>query len=72
LLLQSLRGFDFGTIDQRKTDLALARKDLEDLKHWQEQVKSRKDEWGKRIWGLIAAIIAALVGWALGYFSRPK
>jgi septal ring factor EnvC (AmiA/AmiB activator) len=62
----------FGPIDQAKIDLAVARKDLDDLKAWRERSKDQKDEWGKRIWALIAAIIVATVGWALVYFSRPK
>ena len=61
----------FGTIDQLKIDLALLKKENEDLKKWQAEVKAQKDEWGKRIWALTGPLLGATVGWALAYFSRP-
>jgi hypothetical protein len=72
--LKDLRGWreSFGTIDQLKVDQALMRKETEELKKWQDEVKSQKDEWGKRIWALAGQILAVAVGWALGYFSRPR
>ncbi len=72
--LKDLRGWKdgFGSIDQLKIDLAVARNELDDLKMWQGEVKKQKDEWGRRLWALISSIIVALTGWALGYFSRPK
>lgn len=71
---KDLRGWKegFGTIDQLKVDLALLRKEIEDLKKWQEEVKKQKGEWGRRLWALAGPLLGATVGWALAYFSRPK
>jgi hypothetical protein len=62
----------FGTIDQLKIDIALLRKETEELKKWQEEVKKQKDEWGRRLWALTGPLLGAVVGWALAYFSRPR
>ena len=72
--LKDLRGWKegFGTIDQLKIDLALLRKEIEELKKWQEEVKKQKDEWGKRLWALVGPLLGATVGWALAHFSRPR
>ena len=72
--LKDHRGWNdgFGSVDQLKIDLAIARKELDELKRWQDEVKKQKDEWGRRLWALISSIIVALTGWTLGYFSRPK
>ncbi len=72
--LKDLRGWrdSFGTIDQLKVNQALRQNEIEELKKWQDEVKKQKHEWGKRIWGLVAQVLAVAVGWALGYFSRPK
>ena len=72
--LKDLRSWKdgFGSVDQLKIDLALLRKELDELKRWQEEVKKQKDEWGRRLWALFSAIVVALIGWAIGYFSRPK
>lgn len=71
--IKDLRGWkdSFGSFDQLKVELALVRKEIEDLKKWQEEVKKQKDEWGKRIWALVGPLLGATVGWALGYFSKP-
>lgn len=61
----------FGTIDQIRIDNALLRKEVEELKKWQDEVKKQKDELGRRLWGLAAPIVGAIVGWLLGYLSRP-
>jgi ubiquinone biosynthesis protein UbiJ len=46
-----------------KTDVALLKRDVEKL----EKVK---EEWGRRIWAMAGPIIGAVIGWALGHFSR--
>ena len=70
--LKDLRGWKdgFGTIDQLKIDIALIRKEQDEFKKWQEEVKKQKDEWGRRFWALIGPLLGATVGWALGYFLR--
>ncbi len=62
----------FGSIDQVKIENALLRKELEDLKKWRDEVKAKKDEWGKRLWAMAGPLVGAIAGWALGYFSRPN
>ena len=71
---KDLRGWKegFGTIDQLKIDIALLRKEIEELKKWEEDVKKQKDEWGRRLWALAGPLLGAVVGWALAHFSRPK
>jgi hypothetical protein len=72
--LKDLRGWrdSFGTIDQLRVDLALVRKEIGELKTWQDDVKKKSGEWGKRFWALFVALLVAAAGWALGYFFRPR
>ncbi len=46
-----------------KTDVAVLKRDVEKL----EKVK---DEWGRRVWAMAGPIVGALIGWALGHYSR--
>ena len=60
--LQEWRG-ELGSLTDLKTDVAVLKRDVAGL----EKVK---EEWGRRLWAMAGPILGALVGWALGYFSR--
>jgi len=46
-----------------RTDLAVLKQNVDEL-------KKVKEEWSRRVWAMAGPILGAVVGWALGYFSR--
>lgn len=54
---------DLGPIADLKSEMALLRRDIEELR------KSR-DEWGRRIWAMTGPLLGAVVGAILGYYLR--
>jgi len=50
---------DLGPIAELKSEIALLRRDVEEL-------KKTRDEWGRRLWAMAGPIIGALVGVAGG------
>lgn len=54
---------DLGPIADLKSEMALFRRDIEELR------KSR-DEWVRRIWAMTGPLLGAVVGAILGYYLR--
>ena len=63
-----------GLADLRREDekeIALMKRELEDLKKWKDEQKKEHDEWGRRVWAfgpnvtgaIVSGIIAALVAY---------
>ena len=46
-------------------ELALLKREVEELKKWQEDVKKGKEEWGRRLWLIVPAVLAVLISNAL-------
>jgi hypothetical protein len=51
----------------RSTDIGFVRKDVEDLKKWQEEVKKRGEEWGRKLWLIVPPILAAALTGFINY-----
>ncbi|HEV3387211.1 MAG TPA: hypothetical protein VG097_20495 [Gemmata sp.] len=60
--LQQLK-LELAALANLKTEFAVLKRDVEKL----EKVK---EEWGRRVWAMAGPIIGAVIGWALGHFSR--
>jgi hypothetical protein len=57
------RGSHSPALTDIRTDVAILKRDVDKL----EKVK---EEWSRRVWAIAGPILGAVVGWALGYFSR--
>jgi hypothetical protein len=60
--LQQLK-LELAALANLKTEFAVLKRDVEKL----EKVK---EEWGRRVWAMAGPIFGAVIGWALGHFSR--
>jgi hypothetical protein len=81
LIQQQVGGFEHlkdqpGTTAKLNTEIELTKKDVGDLKKWQEEVKKSQEEWGRKAWAIIppvlAVILTGLITFFLNlYFQRP-
>jgi chromosome segregation ATPase len=51
------------TVDQLRIDHAVQRRDLDDL-------RTNRDEWGRRLWGMAQLLIGAAVGGVITYLVK--
>jgi chromosome segregation ATPase len=61
--LEDLLNRQAAAIEEIKVRLALAERDISEL-------KNVRDEWGRRTWALIVPIITAIVGGVVGYLVK--
>ena len=54
----------------KSTDIGFLKKDVEDLKKWQEEVKKRGEEWGRKLWLIVPPILAAALTGFINYLLR--
>src|SRR5439155_22152344 len=48
-------------------DIGFVRRDVEELKRWQEEVKKRGEEWGRKLWLVVPPILAAALTGLINY-----
>jgi hypothetical protein len=61
---------------EHEKEIALMKRELDELKKWKDDHKKEKDEWARRIWAfgpnLIAAIVSGIIAALVAYFvARP-
>ena len=53
-------------------DIALLKRELEELKKWKDEQKKEHDEWGRRAWAfgpnVIGAVVSGIIAALVAYF----
>ncbi len=57
---------------EHETEIALLKREIEELKSWKSDRKKQDEEWSRRLWAfgpnLLAAVIGGLIAAAIAYF----
>lgn len=48
-------------------EMALVKREVEELKKWQEDIKKGKEEWGRKLWMILPPVLAVLISSALTF-----
>ena len=46
-------------------EVALFKREVEELKKWQDDAKKEKEEWGRKLWMILPPVLAVLISNAL-------
>jgi hypothetical protein len=50
-----------------ETEIALLKREIDELKKWKEDVKKSEEEWSRKLWMILPPVIAVLVSNAITY-----
>jgi predicted RNase H-like nuclease (RuvC/YqgF family) len=65
-----------GVRREHEREIALLKREIEDLKRWKDDQKKEREEWGRRLWAfgpnVVAALLSGLISAIVAYFVARR